>query len=100
VGGEQVRSGAQRRLLVRLRKQDVELPGQLVEEQAVEEGVLLLAPETEFQGLLGCAGREVEELLNPLNVRQRQATAKLCVRVRRERVGLLQPKNYLTLLSL
>jgi hypothetical protein len=70
VGGEQVRSGAQRRLLVRLRKQDVELPGQLVEEQAVEEGVLLLAPGTEFQGLLGCEGREVEELLNPPNVCQ------------------------------
>ncbi len=47
MGGEQVRSGAQRRQLVRLRKQDVELPGKLVEEQAVEEGVLLLANGTE-----------------------------------------------------
>ncbi len=45
MGGEQVRSGAQRRLLVRLRKQDVEQL--LVQEQAVEEGVLLLAPGTE-----------------------------------------------------
>ncbi len=43
LGGEQVSSGAQS-LLVRLREQDEELPGQLVQEQAAEEGLVLLAP--------------------------------------------------------
>ncbi len=63
VGGEEVGPGAQRLLVrhLRLREKDAELPGQLVEKQAVEEGVVLLAPGTEPQHLrqqlrrlLGC----------------------------------------------
>jgi hypothetical protein len=48
VGSEEVSPGTQRLLVchVRLREKDAELHGQLVEEQVVEEGVVLLAPGT------------------------------------------------------
>ncbi len=76
VGGEQVRSA--------------ELPGQRVEEQAVEEGVVLLAPGPEAQHLrqqlrrlLSGEGREAEQLLYLLDagqlIRSQQAAAKLRV---------------------
>jgi hypothetical protein len=79
VGGKEVGPGPQRLLVrhVRLREKDAQLPGQLVQVQAVEEGVVLLAPGTEAQHLrqqlrrlLGPQRREIEQLLHPLDIDQ------------------------------
>ncbi len=99
VGGEEVSPGAQRLLVhhLRLREKDAELPGRLVEQQAV----VLLAPGTETQHLrqqlrrlLGPQRWEIEQLLHPLNVgqlvRSQQAATQLCIWVRRQRVRLHQ----------
>jgi hypothetical protein len=58
-------------------EQDAELYGELVEEQAVEEGVVLLATGAEaqhlgeqFWGFLVGQWRDLVELLHPLNVCQ------------------------------
>jgi hypothetical protein len=103
VGGEEVGPDAQRLLVrhVRLREKDAELPWQLLEKQAVEEGVVLLANGTETQHLrqqlrrlLGRYWREIEQLLHPLDVGQlvgdQKTTAQLRVGVRRKRVHLHQ----------
>ena len=103
VGGEEVGPGAQRLLVrhLRLREKDAELPGQLVEKQAVEEGIVLLAPGTETQQLrqqlrrlLGPQRWKVEQLFYPLDVgqlmRSQQAAAQLRVGVLRKRVRFNQ----------
>ncbi len=51
VGSKGVRPGAQHTFVcnVRFDEQNTEFPGQLVEQQAVEEGIVLLSPGAEAQ---------------------------------------------------
>jgi hypothetical protein len=100
VGGKEVGPGAQRLLVrhVRLREKDAELPGQLVEKQAVEEGVVLLVPagllRQQLRRFLRHQRWEIEQLLHPLYVCKlvgsQEATTQLRVGVCRKQVRLHQ----------